>query len=1100
MLGGNYNISFALRMVHSQFTSELARSSALISRARLSQNLMAKQAIGLDQEARRGMVLTRAEMVRTTMAAAGLTTAFSMAYRALTYVTKAAGGFQYETKALGLLMGKNSQVAVDMYDNFRKVNPLIKEFASVDVMGTMRRLIQAGYSAADAAKNTGAILNAVTASFGELTLHTAEELGINLDKAFGTAGKSMGDLLDVAQSASNAFSMSTGQIASAMSYATEAATQYDQSLNDTLISIGLLMPIVKQAGKAGTGFRASLMNLTNPTTVKFLEKHNVAIKDHAGNLRSVLDVYADLLHVMTKLEKTDKSKLGIMRQEAQRAVGGVRGGALFTALERIGENFEGSGALKGMQFDSPEAYLEATRVGVNKSFGALDEFANGIRNTSALLDARLNTALDRAAEAIGNSFMPASLALREQFTRMAETLASMLKEGAFPKMLNLVGGGITGLIRTLMYPMLVAMGAKGLGTLYNLAGAGRQGVPGFGTVTPHALTGYKPLPGQRSASAEAYSVALRQQVDEQMRGMKFANQEDEETFRRNTRRKLQRQFMQELQQGDPKSRPRAITSTALANLGLSGKAGVAGIADKMSKGLEEQAKLAAARLGAKFGPEIGSGQAKRKLTKADLEAIAKTSHGDKAIRALADSMRRGNINIKGETTDELIKSLTARSGDLSMDRAGVISGTAKKSMWESMFPKFDESGAEISKFSRVISFAGNALTVISAGYGLFTAAVDTFRDAVREEWKIVEAEERMRSHATKSVKLASAGAEAALELFTNKGGISKDKMRDMYYQGYGPEAALFVSAIRSGKTPVMAAKEQRRIGMDALKNQYQLASPEVYDKVMEQAERDYDTYEEMVATQLQPKYDKALRDQAVKAGDVGTVAALDAMMRQSFLRPDYLNPNYQRMSLNGEVEQTALDLIEAKRIWNAIPENERDTLRGNDATSQPGMFSQGRSAYVGTKYKSEAARRAKEQLDAAQEKAWALIASEQVDKEKFNEFVARGVRSSTVDGDRYLDNLFGVLGGALRKTFDSPGNVMRESAKGPAYALAIAKSQDDSLKTIVADLKKISSAIENVDINKLRSEALAATSEGDFNFMTRPFGMVSHGIHSLFGG
>jgi len=376
----------------------------------------------------------RAMLAKTAGAAVALLASFTMVARGLVRLTKNASEYQYQTSALTALLKEQEGVGRKMYITFRQMNPQIREFAPADVVQRMRQLAMAGYNTNEIMTSMGAILNTVTASMGTLSTEAAVNLGINLDRGFGNATTTMEQLLDTAVTAANQFPMSVGNIADAMGYATEAAIQYDQSLKETLLTIGLLVPITKTAVKAGTAYRKMLLNLASNKTGEFLEKHGIAVKDHAGKMRAALDIYLDIKKTLDKIGKNDKTKLGFTKEQFIRKIGGVRGGSVFAALEKAEDTIVGrrGSAFEGKRFDSAGTALLALRMGFGSAGGEAKRLAEDLRETSRILKQRLQASITETSIAIGEIFRPLVDDLVIGLTSLSDWVGGVL------------GGGVTG--------------------------------------------------------------------------------------------------------------------------------------------------------------------------------------------------------------------------------------------------------------------------------------------------------------------------------------------------------------------------------------------------------------------------------------------------------------------------------------------------------------------------------------------------------------------------------------------------------------------------------------------------------------------------------
>ena len=380
-----------------------------------------------------------------------LTSKFYMLSRAigrLRNVMSAAALFQFRSRGLSTLLGGGRGEGADVYGTYARSAAYQSEVSPTAAIGRMRELAAAGYSRAEIPKATESIYNTMLASQGEVSESGAFDLGISLQKAFGTRGQDMGSLLDTVVAASNKLPMTVGKIREAMGYATEASVQTGQSLEETLLGIGLIMPITKTASKAGTIFRNATLSMAKPKGQEILANLGVTPKDETGNNRPVLDVFADIRRALLEVEKKDMagtweapygkkrskkeqdiargeaiSRLNMKREEIEFAFTGQRGGAIFAALERLpelakstlrGGIYEGA----GYRFKDVDDALKAMRLGLLDTAGESRRMADELRKTSQMLGVSFGVSIEKFKISFGTFLLP----VRDAFTNVAKTI------------------------------------------------------------------------------------------------------------------------------------------------------------------------------------------------------------------------------------------------------------------------------------------------------------------------------------------------------------------------------------------------------------------------------------------------------------------------------------------------------------------------------------------------------------------------------------------------------------------------------------------------------------------------------------------------------
>lgn len=364
--------------------------------------------------------------------------------------TKAAA-FQYQARGLSAITGMPAGSGEDVYAAYSNTNRYQAEVKPTEAMGRMSQLAAAGYSRSEIPGATAAIFDTVLASRGEVSISGAVDLGISLHRAFGDLNTSMRDVLDTTVKAANKFPMTVGQIRDAMGYATEAAVTTGQSLEETLVMIGTVMPIVKTPSKAGTSTRNAMMALYKPKTQKWLAKEGINVLDESGDNRPTMDVFLEIRkHLQTK-SKEEQATIEYM-------LTGQRGQGVFAAMDRLTKG--GSAAalqgtpFEGMRFARPEDAVEAMRLAVSSAAGESRRLADEMRMTSQVMGDRFSASLERASISAGTFLLP----IRDGMQRMGVSLANWVSEtlsgGDYGKPggspvggslgWNLVGGGLSG--------------------------------------------------------------------------------------------------------------------------------------------------------------------------------------------------------------------------------------------------------------------------------------------------------------------------------------------------------------------------------------------------------------------------------------------------------------------------------------------------------------------------------------------------------------------------------------------------------------------------------------------------------------------------------
>lgn len=410
-MASRFNLGFALYLNTRQFKAGMREAASSIKELTETQKRQQKQT-----------EVAHDRMVRAGISAGVYFMALKNIYSAFKSLSRAAAEYDYQARALNALMNKGSGEGHKMYLAFKRLNPQIREFAPKDVIARMLDLTRAGFSQNEVLRDTGALLETVTAAAGTLTSQQAVEMGINLQRAFGDASTGMQSLFDTAFKGTNMFSMNMNDVATSMGYVSQNAVTLQQSMSEMVIALGMLKPITKTASKAGTGLRNALNNILKPETVAYLKKWGVEVKSASGKFRPILDVYAEIEEKLAVIRKEDKQQGTYKAEQIMRKIAGIRGMSVFTGIQRLPQTVTARGMFEGGTFESPKAALFALRTGLADASGETKRLADAMKQSSVVIEQQFNRALNEAGVVIGNITMPLLDEFHKHMTALLDTL------------------------------------------------------------------------------------------------------------------------------------------------------------------------------------------------------------------------------------------------------------------------------------------------------------------------------------------------------------------------------------------------------------------------------------------------------------------------------------------------------------------------------------------------------------------------------------------------------------------------------------------------------------------------------------------------------
>lgn len=289
------------------------------------------------------------------------------------------------------------------------------EFAPTQIAETQRLFGQAGFGVQGVLRSTK--LGADLATAGMIDLATATELNINLQRGFRVALSDAAKAQDKVVKLTQLTPLSIQETGDALGFATGAASAFNQSIDDTLILLGLLKPITKTASKAGTSLRSVGRALTRTQGRDILTQLGVSGIDAAGRTRPFLDI---LLDVDKAVQKLDKSQ----RQYTLSQLLGIRGMQAYTAVTNA--QVKGSGDLADIILTGADA-IEELRKRTEDSEGTTARFAKRMRETYSGSVSRFEAAWEALTVAVGEGFNPEIKKLSQLLTPMIQSLTSFMQ-------------------------------------------------------------------------------------------------------------------------------------------------------------------------------------------------------------------------------------------------------------------------------------------------------------------------------------------------------------------------------------------------------------------------------------------------------------------------------------------------------------------------------------------------------------------------------------------------------------------------------------------------------------------------------------------------
>lgn len=329
------------------------------------------------------------------------------------------------------------------------------QFSPTEAIEGLKNLGQLGLNAKDSMKVLQPALALAAGSLGQLGVAEAANLAGQSMRAFNLEAKDAGFAVDKMLRATNSFALSAGELPLALGIGARGATALSASLDDVIISLGLVKNVMPSAERASTSVAVAMERLARKQSQQKLQTllGVNAVEKATGTFRPWLDIVEDMSKATAKMTPVQASNAMQMIFGA-RAAGGIS--AMLKQLRdgvktSTGEIVKGSKAI---------AYYRKTMSGAG---GAAKDFADKMLDTFEGQKTLLKGTLQTMAVVFGESFAKVLKPLVKTFT---DALNFILK--VWNKMPMGIKKGLSafilaaGAITTMVGAILLAKGAIAL--------------------------------------------------------------------------------------------------------------------------------------------------------------------------------------------------------------------------------------------------------------------------------------------------------------------------------------------------------------------------------------------------------------------------------------------------------------------------------------------------------------------------------------------------------------------------------------------------------------------------------------------------------------
>lgn len=270
------------------------------------------------------------------------------------------------------------------------------QFTPIEGANALRELAAQGFSAKESITLLQPALDLAAASLGELGVAEAAQLSAQTMKAFGIEVSGAKLAVDQLLQSANLFALAPKDLPMAVGIGARGAQLMKQSLQETLISLGLVKNVIPTVERASTAVAVAMERLAAPTQreMKWLQQINLHAADSKGKFKPFLDV---INQVAQKTAGMTDEKRALLLNRIFGPEGGAGAQAILTQLQNgiktvTGEVLTGAKAI---------AYL---RQQMADAAGTAKEFAERRLDTFEGQKTLLRGSLATLGIVVGDSF------------------------------------------------------------------------------------------------------------------------------------------------------------------------------------------------------------------------------------------------------------------------------------------------------------------------------------------------------------------------------------------------------------------------------------------------------------------------------------------------------------------------------------------------------------------------------------------------------------------------------------------------------------------------------------------------------------------------
>lgn len=340
---------------------------------------------------------------------------------------------------------------------------LATQFSPKEAAEGLQNLATAGLNARDATTALIPVLDLATGSLGQLGVGEAASAVVGTLNSYSLGAENATNVTDRLLRITQLTNFQTSDFAAGLAKAAAAGGQFGQSLNDVLITMGLLRNRNIDASSSSTAVRESLRRIgSDKNAQSALKEAGVSAFDAAGNMRPFVETALDLANATAEMSDEERNAIVV------RAFG-ARGLLAFNAVAKAQTTVMRDGEKVTLKGAEAIAHL---RQELENAGGTADEFRGKLLETFAgqkqLLGGVLQTFGTVMGEGFSEVFKPFVSIFVQGLTAVTKALSTLPKgvktgiAAIFVAISSFVAGGgavvLFGAAVTLLLPAIKIIG------------------------------------------------------------------------------------------------------------------------------------------------------------------------------------------------------------------------------------------------------------------------------------------------------------------------------------------------------------------------------------------------------------------------------------------------------------------------------------------------------------------------------------------------------------------------------------------------------------------------------------------------------------------